>query len=447
MKVKKANDCCRSNDPGLRVTPVRIATRGSELALAQAGAIAERISRELDRPSEMVVITTTGDRIQDVSLAKIGGKGLFIKEIEQAILDDRADVAVHSAKDLPAALAPGLVLASFPERADPRDALVVRGSARTVSELPSGARVGTGSTRRMAQLLSVRPDLELVPMRGNVPTRLSKLESESLDALILACAGLDRLGLSAQISERISTDLMLPAVAQGTLALQTRQDDPLITDLRRLEDPKVSLTTRAERSFLEELGGDCTIPLAGFCETLGEDLLRFRGWLSSANGETVACAEQEGPSADPEAMGTSHDGQVLKASIVQERSNGAYAAIHHVGRCDEISTCLSMRQGGRRHSRYRRIVHDGPTLDHPTMPMIRVLAKTHIRHHTQVRTRRLEGSDRTLDNPIGRVRTASTLVFGRRNSEEKDRRNPEIRDSLRLLNDPINRKAINTRHR
>ena len=328
MKVKKANDCCRSNDPGLRVTPVRIATRGSELALAQAGAIAERISRELDRPSEMVVITTTGDRIQDVSLAKIGGKGLFIKEIEQAILDDRADVAVHSAKDLPAALAPGLVLASFPERADPRDALVVRGSARTVSELPSGARVGTGSTRRMAQLLSVRPDLELVPMRGNVPTRLSKLESESLDALILACAGLDRLGLSAQISERISTDLMLPAVAQGTLALQTRQDDPLITDLRRLEDPKVSLTTRAERSFLEELGGDCTIPLAGFCETLGEDLLRFRGWLSSANGETVACAEQEGPSADPEAMGTSVARAVLDAGgeqILDQMRRGADA--------------------------------------------------------------------------------------------------------------------------
>ena len=156
--------------------------------------MAERIERELGLPTERVIVQTSGDRIQDVSLAKIGGKGLFIKEIEEALLDGRADVAVHSAKDLPAALAEGLALATFPEREDPRDALVAREAGMTVADLPRGARVGTGSTRRVALLRAHRPDLELVPLRGNVPTRIAKLESESLDAVVLACAGLDRLG-------------------------------------------------------------------------------------------------------------------------------------------------------------------------------------------------------------------------------------------------------------
>jgi hydroxymethylbilane synthase len=168
------------------MTVVRIATRGSDLALAQARYVAGRIERELGAETELVVLTTTGDRIQNVSLAKIGGKGLFIKEIEEALLDGRADVAIHSAKDLPAEIAPGLALAAFPERADPRDALVGREPETLLQTLPKGARVGTGSTRRRALLLALRPDLEIVPLRGNVPTRIAKLESEDLAAVVLA---------------------------------------------------------------------------------------------------------------------------------------------------------------------------------------------------------------------------------------------------------------------
>jgi hydroxymethylbilane synthase len=279
---------------------VRIATRGSELALAQANGIAERIRNELGRPAELVVVRTTGDRIQDRSLAKIGGKGLFVKEIEEALLDGRADVAVHSGKDLPAGLAPGCVLAAFPERADPRDALVAVGEA-TLAALREGARVGTGSTRRTAQLRAGRPDLEVVPLRGNVPTRIAKLESEQLDAVVLACAGLDRLGLATHVRERIAPESMLPAVCQGTLALETRADDVLRSEIEKLEDAGAALAARAERAFLVRLGGDCTTPVAAFAEGDGSGGLRLRALLASEDGRTLARAEGAGP--DAEALG------------------------------------------------------------------------------------------------------------------------------------------------
>jgi len=282
---------------------VRIATRGSDLALVQANAMAGRIAAELGHETELVVVRTTGDRIQDVSLAKIGGKGLFIKEIEEALLDGRADVAVHSAKDLPAQLAPGLVLAAFPERADPRDALIAREPGASVAGLREGARVGTGSTRRTAQLLAARPDLEIVPLRGNVPTRLAKLESESLDAVILACAGLDRLGRGGVITERISSEVLLPAVTQGTLALQSREGEALADDLARLEDAAAAVAARAERAFLERLGGDCTVPLAGHCEADARGGVRVRGLLVSANGRRLARAEQSGRAEDAATLG------------------------------------------------------------------------------------------------------------------------------------------------
>ncbi|MAJ62334.1 MAG: hydroxymethylbilane synthase [Deltaproteobacteria bacterium] len=295
------------------MSAVRIATRGSDLALAQARTMARRIEQELNHSTELLVLTTTGDRIQDVSLSKIGGKGLFIKEIEQALLDRRADVAVHSAKDLPADLADGLVLAAFPERADPRDALVTGQSSGSIEDLPHGGRVGTGSTRRIAQLLALRPDLEIVPLRGNVPTRLGKIETESLDAVILASAGLDRLGRSAQISERIPSDLLLPAVAQGTLALQAREDDPLVEALSKLEEKHAGHSARAERSFLEHLEGDCTVPLAGFCESIDSDTLRFRGLVASLDGQRVARAERTGKATDPKALGAAVAESVLNA--------------------------------------------------------------------------------------------------------------------------------------
>jgi hydroxymethylbilane synthase len=273
------------------------------LALTQARHIAARIEKELGCQTELVVLRTTGDRIQDRSLSKIGGKGLFVKEIEEALLDGRADVAVHSAKDVPAKIAEGCVLAAYPERVDPRDALAVRERGLTLMNLPTGARVGTGSTRRVALLRAHRPDLELVPLRGNVPTRLARLEGNDLDAVVLACAGLDRLGLAERIDERISTDVMLPAVGQGFLVLETRADDEWQLRIRSLESPELGVVARAERTYQAALGGDCSIPMAGFAERSSEGELRFRGLVASLDGAMIARAERVGPEGEAEALG------------------------------------------------------------------------------------------------------------------------------------------------
>ncbi len=277
------------------MTRLRVATRGSDLALAQARYVGERIRCELGFETELVIVKTTGDRLQDVPLAEIGGKGLFLKEIEEALLEERADVAVHSAKDLPVQLADGLALVAFPQRVDARDALVARERGASVADLPQGARIGTGSTRRTAQLLATRPDLEIVPLRGNVPTRIAKLERDALDAVVLACAGLDRLGLQDAISERISADLVLPAVCQGTLAVQVRADDERTAVLADLDDPDVAVPTAAERAFLARLEGDCTTPLAVFAERRSDGTLRVRGLVASARGEQLLRAEATGP--------------------------------------------------------------------------------------------------------------------------------------------------------
>lgn len=282
---------------------LRIATRGSDLALYQARHIAARIEKELECETELVVLRTTGDRIQDRSLAKIGGKGLFVKEIEEALLDGRADVAVHSAKDIPAKIAEGCVLAAYPERVDPRDALAAKVRGTKLLDLPSGARVGTGSTRRTALLHSIRPDLEIIPLRGNVPTRLGRLDEGELDAVILACAGLDRLELSSAIDDRISTDLMLPAIGQGTLALETRADDEWRERLHGLESLEVGLVARAERAYQRALGGDCSIPLAGFAERMPGGGLRFRGLIASLDGNTLAKAELVAADSEAELLG------------------------------------------------------------------------------------------------------------------------------------------------
>ncbi len=283
--------------------PLRIATRGSDLALTQTRHIAARIASALDVETELVVLRTTGDRIQDRSLAKIGGKGLFVKEIEEALLDGRADVAVHSAKDVPAKIAAGCAIAAHPEREDPRDALCCRERGRTLADLPEGARVGTGSTRRSALLRAHRPDLEIVPLRGNVPTRLGKLESDGLDAVVLASAGLDRLGLSDAIDERVAPEVLLPAVGQGVLALETRADDPWHARIAALEPEEVAAVSRAERAFQTTLGGDCSVPLAGFAERLAPGTLRFRGLVSSLDGREVVRHEETGAEADAAALG------------------------------------------------------------------------------------------------------------------------------------------------
>ena len=275
------------------MTTVRIATRGSDLALVQARYVAARIEKELGASTEIVLVKTTGDRIQSVSLAKIGGKGLFVKEIEEALTDGRADVAVHSAKDLPAVLADRLELAAFPQRADFRDALVASEAGATLGALGNGARVGTGSARRSAQLKANRADLEIVPLRGNVPTRLRKLVEQELDAVILACAGLDRLGFGDQIEERISPDLMLPAVAQGALALEARSGEALCDDLAALNDPQTARSVSAERGFLSRLGADCTVPVACLAEDAADGMLWLRGLVAAVDGSRIVRGELE----------------------------------------------------------------------------------------------------------------------------------------------------------
>jgi hydroxymethylbilane synthase len=291
------------------VTVLRIATRGSALALAQARWVAARIETQLAKRTELLTVKTSGDRLQGISLAEFGGKGLFVKEIEEAVLEGRADLAVHSAKDLPAILAPGLAIVAWPQRQDPRDALVARERGARLETLRPGARLGTGSVRRGAQLRAFRPDLEIVPLRGNVTTRLQKLAAEGLDAVVLACAGLVRLGLADRIDERISTEVVLPAVAQGTLAIEAEVDSALARSLAALSDADAERSALAERAFLTHLQGDCNVPLAALAEPLPDGRLRVRGLLSSTDGRILVRGEAHG--ADPLATGTAAAQQVL----------------------------------------------------------------------------------------------------------------------------------------
>jgi len=284
------------------VKRVRIATRRSDLALWQARYVATRIEKELGAPAELLPLSTAGDRLRG-PLAEAGGKGLFVKEIEEALLDGRADVAVHSGKDLPAELPPTLPIVAVPIRADARDALLSALRGSKLEDLPRGARVGTGSVRRAAQLLRQRPDLEIVPLRGNVPTRIEKLASESLDAVILACAGLERLELAEHIDQRIPPRQLLPAVAQGTLAIQARRGDALAVSLGALGDPASASRFAAERAFLAELGGDCTAPIAAFAEFIDAERLLFRGLVISPHGRRRAEMECEVIAEDAEKAG------------------------------------------------------------------------------------------------------------------------------------------------
>lgn len=293
------------------MTSLRLATRGSALALAQSRTIAARVEAELGFAVELVVLKTSGDRLQDVSLAKVGGKGLFVKELEEALFDGRADIAVHSAKDLPAQVPAGLEFIAFPERADPRDALVGREAGATLASLRRGARVGTGSVRRIALLLAHRPDLEIVPLRGNVQTRIDKIDSEDLDAVVLACAGLDRLGLADQIGERISTDVMLPAAGQGILAIEARADDAIAREVAKLGCDRATASAEAERGYLEGLAGDCSVPLAAFAELGASGRMKLRALLTSLDGRRVLRYEADVPREEAAAAGAAAAAAIL----------------------------------------------------------------------------------------------------------------------------------------
>jgi hydroxymethylbilane synthase len=241
-----------------------IATRGSQLALWQADHVKARLAAlmpELD--IELSVIKTSGDQIQDVPLSKVGGKGLFVKEIEQALLDGKADLAVHSMKDVPAELAPGLSLATVSARETPWDALCARAPI-TLDTLPSGAVVGTSSMRRQCQLLARRPDLKIKMLRGNVPTRIAKLDAGEFDAVVLAAAGLTRLGLAERITQLLPIEVSIPAVGQGVLGIEVRGGDMMVTQLVRaaIQDEATWAHVAAERAFLARMGGSCETPLA-----------------------------------------------------------------------------------------------------------------------------------------------------------------------------------------
>ena len=293
---------------------IHIATRGSALALWQAHHVRDAILRVKPRWAvALEVITTQGDKILDQPLAKIGGKALFVKEIEQALIYQRADVAVHSMKDVPAELAPGLTLAATSAREDPYDALCTC-DGRSLDELPGGARVGTSSLRRQSQLLAKRPDLRISMLRGNVPTRLSKLDAGEFDAIILAAAGLRRLGHGNRISQLLDSELCVPAVGQGVLGIETRTpdsaDDRALVDVLQaaIHDPAEERRVAAERAFLARLGGSCQTPLAAHAVYRGRPdpragTLSIQGLCGRPDGSQILRAERKGPAADAEALG------------------------------------------------------------------------------------------------------------------------------------------------
>jgi hydroxymethylbilane synthase len=272
--------------------PLRVATRGSALARWQA----ERVVELLGIEAEYVIVSTKGDEHRDVPIHAMGGTGVFVKEVEQVVLDGRAEVAVHSAKDLPSETAAGLVLAAVPERADPRDALV----GRPLDEIPTGGRVGTGSVRRKAQLAALRPDLGFAELRGNIPTRLEK--AAGFDALVLAAAALDRLRLVDRIAERLDPSVVLPQVAQGALAVECRAgDDRTRGLLAGIDDPAARAAVTAERAYLAALGGGCDLPCGALAEADGDGALRLEALLASLDGRIVLRTRVEGR--DPEAVG------------------------------------------------------------------------------------------------------------------------------------------------
>lgn len=271
-----------------------VATRKSALALAQCRAWMDSLRAAAGAKLSELHVTTTGDRIQDRSLQAIGGKGLFIKEIEAALLEGRAHLAVHSMKDLPAELAPGLTIASVPLREDPRDAIKTR-SGLPFRQLPSGARVGTSSLRRSCQLRRLRPDLEFVPIRGNVDTRLRRCEEGVVDAVVLAYAGLRRLGLAGHATEVLPPETCLPAIGQGALAIEVRTSD---ADTRHLvaqvNHSETAIATAAERGILEAAEGNCQLPIAGFGERSGAKL-RLRALLADEDGARLREQDVECP--------------------------------------------------------------------------------------------------------------------------------------------------------
>ena len=282
---------------------IKIGSRGSPLALWQANWIKDQLeSRNPDIPVEIVIIKTSGDKIQDVPLAKIGGKGLFVKELEEALLRKDVDFAVHSMKDMPIKFPFALCISSVTKRENPFDALISRNNIK-LNDLPKGAKIGTGSLRRASQLLHYRPDLNLIPLRGNVETRIKKLETEGLDAIILATAGLIRLGWGDKISEIISPEILLPAMGQGAVGIEARKHDVdnqiLLADM---DDENTHLALDAERAVVTQLEGGCNVPIGAYATIEGNEMT-LRGLVASLDGKTFYKKELKGDKGNAVALG------------------------------------------------------------------------------------------------------------------------------------------------
>ena len=282
---------------------LKIGTRGSKLALWQANWV--KSSLEVQHPSlsiELDIIKTTGDKILDVPLAKVGGKGLFVKEIEEALINGRIDLAVHSMKDMPGDIPKGLCIGAIPQREIPQDVLISR-NKKYLSELGYGARIGTSSLRRKSQLLHARPDLVVLPLRGNLDTRLKKLETEKLDAIVLAAAGVKRLGLENRITEYLDENIMLPAVGQGALCIEIRQDDPEAEAIvKTLEHHQTRTIIMGERAFLNRLEGGCQVPIAAHGK-IEKNIFTISGLVATIDGRTLIKETLSGPQDSPEIIG------------------------------------------------------------------------------------------------------------------------------------------------
>ncbi|MBM4271336.1 MAG: hydroxymethylbilane synthase [Deltaproteobacteria bacterium] len=282
---------------------LRIGTRGSALAMTQARWVAQRLKHDKPEiPVDIIAIKTKGDIMQDVSLAKIGGKGLFVKEIEDALLRGEIDIAVHSMKDVPVELPEGLEIGIMSEREDPRDVLISK-DGRRIEDMPQGARIGTGSLRRTIQLRYLIPGVEVIPLRGNLDTRIRKIRTDNLDGIIVAAAGMKRMGWSRKITQVIPVDMMLPPAGQGVLGIELREDD---IDTRNavspINHPQTWLEVTAERTFLKRLGGGCQLPVASYGKKTDNDLT-LTGFLGSLDGRILIRDEVRGPCESAEALG------------------------------------------------------------------------------------------------------------------------------------------------
>jgi hydroxymethylbilane synthase len=289
--------------PLIMKNAVRIGTRGSQLALWQANWVKSALlQHHPEIKADIEIIKTTGDKILDVPLARVGGKGLFVKEIEEALRDGRVDLAVHSMKDMPADVPDGLRIGAVPKREIPNDILISK-NGKTLCDLPAGARIGTSSLRRAAQILAIKPDFAIVPLRGNLDTRIKKLQSDQLDAIVLAAAGVKRLNLEDKITQYLDVRLMIPAVGQGALCIEIRNDDPDIASfVSCLDHVETNRVVAAERAFLKKLEGGCQVPIAAHGE-IKDSELNISGMVAELDGSAVIKHQVSGPVSEPERIG------------------------------------------------------------------------------------------------------------------------------------------------